>query len=415
MTQAELEGILSRTQILEPLGQYDAALRDLDVVRDRAAEEGLVGFQATALYHRAKILRILGDLDSAEREARQAFALYATSGEEAGQAQALLVLGEIFSDQAKLGEMEQVSREAIALSIRAAAPLVEARGHTVLGTALVYQGKGDEARAQLEQAAAIYGMAGDRRGLATSLLTLGRIDHMQGRLQAATVAITQAFEMFRNLEDRRAMAASCFALGQINFERGDVDAAMSFSEQGVALTDSTGEMAMRLRCLLLLSHCEVESGRWQVAMGRLQKAEDLCRTHGQQGTLPEVYRVLAQAYLGSGAIDEARHYAQLGMRTADEQDVYSRGTTQVVLGLVLQREGRLEESRETLRQALVHLEAADEAYELGWCHLVTAQLLLSNGDHGGAVDHLHAARVVFVALEAEAKLELIGQLLRESA
>lgn len=143
-------------------------------------------------------------------------------------------------------------------------------------------------------------------------------------------------------------------------------------------------------------------------------AEELCQGHGQQGILPEVYRVLAQAYLGASAIHEARRYAQLALHTVDEEDAYSRGTTGVILGLVLQHEGLVQEAGETLSQALTYLEEAGEAFELGWGHLMTAQLLLSVSDRAGAAGHLRQARAVFKALQAEAKVRRIDELLGQT-
>ncbi|MBM2826395.1 MAG: Guanylate cyclase protein [Dehalococcoidia bacterium] len=365
----ELQVLLARAQSLEPLSRYDSALEDLEKVITGAETAGLLTLEASALYQKGKILRIKGELETAEENTRHAVEIYARAGDSAGQAQALLVLGEIFSDQAKLGEFEEMSLEAIELSRQAHSQWVEARGLTLLGTACVYLGKAEEARGYIEQAVNIYRGLGDRRGAATSLLMLGRADHMVGHLRVAATSIEEAIDIFEELGDRRAMTSASFNLGLMNLERGELDEARLYAERGITLTGGVGEAPIRIRCMLLLGQVEVESSNWDRAAEILKDSEGLCLAHNQKGALPEVYRVIGQAYLGSGDVAEAEKYALLGRDVVAEEDPYSQGTTRLVLALVLERQGRMDESEAEFKKAVESLEEAEEAFEIGWSHL----------------------------------------------
>ncbi len=415
MTQSELEQQLGSAEELASHGRYEDALATLQTTMARAAAEGLTGLQATAMCHRAKISRIMGDTNQAGRAVQQALRLYDSVGDGTGRAQALLVQSEIFSDEARLAEMEEVSREAIALSEAASAPLVLARGQTLLGTALIYQGRGEEAKAEIDRATAAYRSAEDQRGVATSLLTAGRIDHMQGRVSAAIPQITEALGIFHGLGDRRAMAAACVALGQMRLERGEVEQAKVYARQGIELNDGTGERGMLLRSMLLMAQAEVEAGEWEPARDRLLAAVELCRVPDQQGILPELCRTLAQAYLGGQAVEEARRYTELSIANASTEDAYSLGTANIVLGLVLVAEAKLEDAIQTFRRGVSYLEVADEAYELGWGTFLLGQAELAQGDSGRAARHFREARAYYEALGATSRVALIDQFLSQNA
>lgn len=410
MPAEELQGLLDRARSLEPQADYDAALRDLDAVVAAARAEGLTSFEAAALQHKARLLRIKSELGEAEQSARAAADLYTAAGDQAGTTLALLVLGEIFSDQAKLDEFEQLCRQALDLSRAANSATTEARALTLLGSAHALRGRSDEAGEPLRQAAAIYQRLGDRRGGAAALMMLGRVDHMQGQLALAARSTEQALGLFEELGDRRGSIAAAFSLGQMEFERGELTRAQDFAQRGLAAASASQDIAMHLRCQLLLSQIQVEVAP-NLAVDAAQAAEDLCTTHGLISILPELYRTRAQAYLGLNRLQDAEQYARLGREAAAGEDTYSQGTTLTVQALVYQRQGLTAQANDGFVQAMRYLEDADETFELGWGHLCYGEYLLSQGATAAAQDHLRAARDAFTLLEAQSRLQQVNALL----
>ncbi len=403
---------IGRAQTLEPLTRYDEAIEDLDVVLKGAIELGIVDLQALALHQTAKILRIKGE-PQAEEKATEAARLYQEIGDLTGNAQCLLVLGEVFSDQSKLSQFEIVSIQATELGKQAGSLWVEARGATLVGTACAYQGKTEEGLGHIEKAVAIYREMGDRRGIATSLLMLGRINHMLGRPKTAAQHIAEAVEMFEELGDRRAMASASWNLGLMSLERGDIAEAKHHAERGIAMTSNAGEAAMRIRCLLLLSQAEVEAGDHESAIKNLTDSEALCTAHAQTSALPEVYRVMAQAYIGLGKLDEAEKYALKGCEVVAEDDPYSLGTTRLVHALVVEAQGRNGDAEESYTKALAYLEEAGEEFEVGLIHHCYGMFLMKREQYTTAKEHLLEAREAFVSLEAQARIEVIDAAIEE--
>ena len=395
---------MGRAQTLEPLARYDDAMEDLEVVLKSGST---MRMRALALYQIARILRLKGEPALAEGKATEAAQLYQQIGDVAGNAQCRLVLGEVFSDQSKLSQFEVMAREATELGVQTGSLWVEARGSTLLGTACVYQGRPEEGLTQIEKAVAIYRDMGDRRGIATSLLMLGRVNHMTGRLKVAAQHIAESVEIFEELGDRRAMASASWSVGTMNVERGDLQAAQLHAERGIAFTSDAGETAMRIRCLLLLAQAQVESGNQDGAIEHLTETESLCIDRAQGSALPEVYRVMAQAYLGLGNLVEAEKYALKGCEVVAEDDPYSLGTTRLVYALVLDAKDDLEDAEQSFTKALAHLEEAGEEFELGLIHQCYGMFLMRRGQHELAREHLLKAKESFEPLEAQARLDVI--------
>ena len=411
MSATELKNQISRAETLELSSSYDAAMEELEAAATAADAEGLVVFQAVAIHHTAKIQRIKGQLDQAEESARRAVVLFTRAGDDAGQAESLLVLAEIQSDRGQMDDFERTCVEALALSRQANSRPAEARALTLLGTAAVYRGRSADAMANVEAALSIYRDLGDDRGLASGLIMLGRVQHMVGHVRDGASSTAEAMVILENLGDGRAMASASYNLGLMDLERGDLEGARQSVQRSLAATEGAGEVSIRLRCLILLSQVLVESGRYGEAITPLREAQAICSAHDQKAALPEVLRVMAQANLGAGSLDEVEREARLGRESVDEDDTYSKGTTSLVLALVLERRGRTAEAHAEFRKALEQLQEAEEAFEIGWSNLAYGRFLLAQGDRAGARAHLLRAREAFVSLEAQGKVELINALL----
>ena len=411
MTSSDLGALLASAQAHEPAARYDEALLELGTVIERARQESLPSFEASAQLHRARVLRIKSELSAAEESIRRGADLYRRLGDSVGEAQCLMVLGEIYSDQGRFRDLERTCREAIILGGQAASQVIQARAVTLLGTAEVLQGKTAEAREHIEQGVAVYQRLGDQRGTATSLLMLGRLDHMIGQLGAAARTIERAMLIFEELGETRATVAAAFSLGQMDLERWVLDDARRFATRGLALTQGTGDVAMELRCRVLQAQIDIEDGHSAAAVDALQEALVLCSRHELASILPEIHRTMAQARLLAGQALEAETSARAGLASATEDDSYSTGTCLLVLASALDARNLVLDAEQNFIHAIEHLEKASETYELGWGHLSFGQFLITHGRRDDARPHLEQAATAFRSLENSEKLALIERLL----
>src|SRR5207249_280248 len=162
----------------------------------------------------------------------------------------------------------------------------------------------------------------------------------------------------------------------LHLERGDVSIAHSYADQGAALAKLLGQVAQQVRCLLLLGQAALGEGQPAIAVEGLRQAHMLCKDSDQGAILPEVYRMLAQAYIGMGDLTQAESFARMGRDVVEEDDLYSQGTTWFALAMVLAAQDKADEAIDAFAHALTNLEGSGESYEIGDAHLEQAAFLM---------------------------------------
>ena len=83
----------------------------------------------------------------------------------------------------------------------------------------------------------------------------------------------------------------------------------------------------------------------------LREAIRVLKPLGDRGTLVESQRLLAQALLAQGRLDDAERFALEARETVGAADVSSDSTSRLALGLVRAAQGRDEEAEHLLRDA----------------------------------------------------------------
>ena len=411
----QAEALLRRALVKESLGRFDSAIEDLNLAQIWADVRQAPVAEAAANVQKARVLRLQGHSADAVVCAEHAVTLYRHTDDALGKAQALLIFGELYSDQAKLSEFEQLCREAREIARTGCPRWLEARCLTLLGSACIYQGSMAEALEYLAEAADIYEDINDRRGLATSALMLGRVLHANGQAADAIINIERAFKVADELGDSPMRVAALATLAQLNLERGNLFAARLYADQGAVLSKGLGQIGQQMRCLLVLGQVCTAEGDVDTAIARLQEAKTVCEESDQGAILPEVYRMLAQAYVAQGQPKTAEEYALLGRQVVAEDDHYSQGTTWMAMAEVQAALGRYEEAEAAFKHAQEALDAAGETYEIGDIHLAFAVFLIERGRSDEASEHLRSAEESFAPLETKDKIERIAQLQRKMA
>jgi len=415
LQDVQTDVLLRRALVKESLGRYDSAIEDLDLAQTLSSIRNVVISEATANMQKARVLRLKGHSADAVICAEHAIALHHNTDDAVGKAQALLTLGELYSDQAKFGDLEQVSSEAREIARTGCPRWLEARCLTLLGSACIYQGKMADALQYLAESVEIYEELNDHRGVATGSLMLGRALHANGQAIDAIMNIERAFQEFDELGDSPMRAAALATLAQINVERGNLLAARLYADRGAVLSKGLGQIGQQMRCLLVLGQVCVAEGDVDTAVARLLEAKTICEESDQGAILPEVYRVLAQAYVAQDQPKTAEEYALLGRQAVEEDDHYSQGTTWMAMAEVLAALGRDEEAEAAFGHAQEALDAAGEPYEIGDIHLAFAVFLIERGRSEEAAEHLRLAKDSFAPLETRDKIERIAQLQRKVA
>ncbi|MDP2727163.1 MAG: tetratricopeptide repeat protein, partial [Dehalococcoidia bacterium] len=106
--------LCNHAEVLEGLGEYNKAIQQMELVREKAQERGLKQAEGDALRLLGNLYRNKGDLTEAERLARMALDCQTDESETKGKGETLLLMGKVFHDLGQPGESRRWAESALA-------------------------------------------------------------------------------------------------------------------------------------------------------------------------------------------------------------------------------------------------------------------------------------------------------------
>ncbi|MDQ2983720.1 MAG: AAA family ATPase [Actinomycetota bacterium] len=141
--------------------------------------------------------------------------------------------------------------------------------------------------------------------------------------------------------------------------RDEYDEAETELERAIELFDEAGNASMLGRAHEQLARVAAKKGDSKRAERLYRESIAVLKPLEDRGMLCEAQRGLAQVLLDRGDVDQAEHYALKARETVGPQDVSSRSSTALALGLVRAAQGRDEEADALLRESLALLDPTE--------------------------------------------------------
>jgi predicted ATPase/class 3 adenylate cyclase len=350
-----------------------------------------------------------------------------------------------------LARIEQ-ARERLAQVAETAGDLgrLDLRGSALVGLAGLdhRQGQAAEARSRLAEAETLAASSGDRRlqiRTAFALAAVGgdlggafeqAIEHLQrgvsiaeevddrvlrveghlrlafvlfnaGRLADAQDEVERCLQLAAELGSRRDEARALFLFAYVRFEWGDLDESERRAVEAMDALERTGEPFFQVQNFGLLAQCALERGDPELAEQRLRPALPLALEEGGW-LLIAIYRLLAQALVEQGRVDDAAELVEFAGRNVPEDYAYAQALLMLGQATVACGRGARDEAIRCYREALRLLEEARMPLDLCRARVAFARALASFGDDDGARRELEGARRTAVEVGADgfaAKLE----------
>ena len=170
-----------------------------------------------------------------------------------------------------------------------------------------------------------------------------RLEH-----ERADETLSRAIELAEESQSIVARAWAKRQQGEQHMRRGEYEQALEAYSAARELFAESGNAASTARVLNAMARLNLELGSPRDAERLLREGIRLLQPLGDRGTLVETQRMLAQALLAQGKVDEAERYALESRETVGGQDQHSRATTRMALGLVRAAQGRDDEAEELL-------------------------------------------------------------------
>jgi DNA-binding CsgD family transcriptional regulator len=297
---------------------------------------------------------------------------------------------------------------ALQLEAIAPAPAVSDRFSASLGTWLKVLDRFDEARTWLERTRQAAIDEGDEGSLPYALAHIPELEVWTGHWGRAEEVAREhlALAEATHLESQRDQALYNLAL--VHVHQGRVDEARDEIDRAVASSGAAGDDWMLSGVLPLLGLLELSLGYPAAAVGPLERGWEMRQRLGAE----QPYRAgpnLIEALAATGRADRAAEVlADQERRLATVPRPSLLAATGRARGLVLAADGRLEEARVALEEALVLHDAAPIAFERARTLLALGQVRRRLRERGAARDAFSEAREEFERLGARIWAERAG-------
>ena len=387
---------LGNRGVAAAIALWRRALRQAMAVHDTAGAAAAAGNIGTGFYRAT-------EYDSASVYLARAQRLADAVGDRRTSLNASGVLGNIALERGQL----RLAQETIARTLEQRMPLGDVRGavadHTNLGRIAAELNDETEARAHYDASLGLARTHELRDGVATALLNLANLDAMQGELAMAVSRYEEALGIYRALDDDASAALVLHNLGLVALRRGDYRTARAHLHSARTIFARIGTLEDQVQVRRDLASVDIAAGDPQSALGHLRRAEQLlARSPEEVGLAAAV--ALARADLAvelneltaadelyaraqmlfrrardaSGEAEaqhgramllvERRQYASaleqlrlVARRQRSSGDRRPAALTQLAVGHVLHRQGRLALARRTYELALDSLRILDDA------------------------------------------------------
>ena len=347
-----VEVILRLAESLLPLARFPETLeifRDNQALVDRMEDPALAG---PFYFWLAHTYSYLGDQEAAAGNARLAIAAARRCGDAVTEGKAWYVLCRDAFWSGRFSEGIEFGREALALLERSDEPWWQGQAYWVAGFHHYVLGQFEEAFDKMKWAEAIWRALQDPR-LDPSWST----GYFHASLGEWELGIAECQGGLERAQDPLNTAAALGFLGYAYLEKGDLAPAIEALERSI---------------------------------------EEL-RQAGMLQLLGWFSAFLAEAYLRSGRLDEARDLALQALSTTEAVRFrYGSGMAQRALGHVAREDGDAEGAETWFRGALESFRSIQAAFEVGRTWLELAQLAGAGSEPAAA--SLDEARRIFAAL-----------------
>jgi class 3 adenylate cyclase/tetratricopeptide (TPR) repeat protein len=304
-------------------------------------------------YRAARAAWRMSDLPAVSAEMRRVLEEAREAGEATIEGKALTALAEVAllreANLPKATELIDAALEALPEDGRFAALSVRAQIAWFVGDFETQQQVTEEALELAQQ-------RGRKDLEAQALNDLWKVYHHQNRLDEAEDLMKRALELAEESGSIVARAQALHSVGTFHLERREPDLALPFLEESRALFGEAGDAWMLGRTLNTLAWAAQQQND-QVAEERfLRDAIRLLKPLEDRGALCESQRALAEVLIRKGKLDEAERLAVEATMTVGDDDLSSRATTTMTLGLVRAAQGRDDDAEALLLEALALVE-----------------------------------------------------------
>ena len=278
-------------------------------------------------------------------------------------------------------------------------PIVADRMSAALGTWLKYDGDFEGARHWLEVTRQSALDEGDEGSLPYALSHLPQLDLWTGDWAQSEARALEHLELAETTRQTSQRLTAIFSLAVVHAHQGRVDETRERVAQALVEAEQ-GDPWNVYQQLSVLGFLDLSVGSATEAVQSLARAYEIYEASGA-GDTPAVFENYAEALVLVGDVDTAEQVVEVYERRARKAGkAIALAPALRCRALVLAAQGKLDESRASLEEALVQHERVDMPFSLARTRLVHGQVLRRLGERRAARDAFEQARSTFEELGA---------------
>jgi class 3 adenylate cyclase/tetratricopeptide (TPR) repeat protein len=361
---------------------------------------------------RGRILVAQGDLRHAKERLAEVAEEALAIGRRDLRCSALIALANVDFKQARAAEARAFLTEAQSIASELGDHLLQIRaGYESANLRAWFEGEDQAAVDEFRRTLAIAEELDSLTLRVEGHMRLGFLFFNLGSLAEAERDLARSAELAGEVGSYRDEARATFLLGVVRYYRGDLVEAERLALRAAEWLERTGESFFQVQNLRALAMYALARGEARVAEARLREAVPLALE--SETLVLEVYRLLTQALLQQGRLDEARELAEFAARNVPAEDLYGRTAVLLAEASVAAADGERVEAESRFAEAFDLLEQQHLHLDLGEARLAFARVLRGFGESSRARDELTRARGLVDSLGAAALVEEIDRELAE--
>jgi predicted ATPase/class 3 adenylate cyclase len=253
------------------------------------------------------------------------------------------------------------------------------------------EGEPKTAADELMRGIAIAEELGDRPLSLDGHLRLGFVFLNMGELASAEDELKICSALAEELGNNRDLVRATCPLATIRYLRGDVEGAEELAEQTATLLERTGETFFQIQNLMTLAQGALARGDAAGAEGHLRSAL-LIALDEDSVFVADICRLLIEALIDLGHLDEAADIAAFAERRIQQSDRYTRAAAQMGQAALAQATGDFPTAIRNHKAALAALEELTMPIDLAQARLAYGMTLRKAGEDEEAREQFELAQ-----------------------
>lgn len=336
----------------------------------------------------------LSKLEAAQQEMEESLVVFQELNLQRYEGFALIGLGMIAYEYGQLSEAEAYFRQSYHILNRLEDRYASSRAIRQLGNVHYTSGRYKQALSHYRESLALHKTLGARLGIADCLYSIGQIEAVMAHFSTAQENFTESLEIYRDFGDKQGTSAVQIELGMIDTLEGRFRDGKAHFEEALALRQQLGDPALIVEATLCLTGSAYSLGDFEQVQRYIHTLLELRSEYQQPVILGLTAIILGVFKIAQGRLEESRAHLENAvdiMTKIGYQRQRMRAQGYLILALILQ--GKLERAERLCYKSLDYINSIGARQFRGYRLTGLGMINVAKQSYAEAKHYFHQAIV----------------------